>query len=141
LVNSRNIYSSKKLAGPKIWTPSLDLFWLNLERWLVSSTQSAVCKIHTFQDREITYTQLEFSGCLFFQCLCENQNIVQIHKHDLFSYEIIKDVIYHSLEYNRTISYTEEHYQELKKSMISMKSSLPLISELNVNIFKATVNI
>ena len=56
MVNSRNAYSSKKSASPKLWTPLLDLSWLNLERWLVSGTQSAVCKIHTFQDREITCT-------------------------------------------------------------------------------------
>ena len=35
---------------------------------------------------------------VFLLCLCKDQNVVQVHYHDPFSYEGPEDVVHHSLE-------------------------------------------
>jgi len=40
-----------------------------------------------------------------------------------------------------TVSHTEEHYQRFKKTMVSVKGSLPPISVFYVNIVKTLVYI
>jgi len=53
----------------------------------------------------------------------------------------MENVIHYGLESCQTVSYTKEHHQGLKKSVVSVKSSLPLISRLDSDIVKTLTNI
>jgi len=44
------------------------------------------------------------------QGLSEDENVVQVDYHDPVSYEILKNVIYHSLKCSRTVSHIKEYY-------------------------------
>ena len=69
-----------------------------------------------------------------FKSLSKDKNVIQIDYYNLFYYEVLKNVIHHSLECNRTINHSKEYYQKFKKTMVSVKDSLLLISRLYVDI-------
>ena len=48
---------------------------------------------------------------MLFLRLCEDQNVVQIHYHNPFSYEGPEDVVHHSLEGGGTIGHSKEHHE------------------------------
>ena len=48
----------------------------------------------------------------------EDENIVQVYT---FYYEVIEDIVYHSLKGSWTVSHSEKHYHEFKKSIVSLK--------------------
>ena len=58
---------------------------------------------------------------MILQCLGKYEDIVQIHNHNPFYYEVSKNIIHHSLEYCRAVSHTEEYHQEFKESVVSIK--------------------
>jgi len=70
-----------------------------------------------------------------FQDLSEDED-VQVDYHNSISYKILKNVIYHSLECSRTVSYVEKHHQRFKETIVSAKCSLPLILWLDVDIIE-----
>ena len=55
---------------------------------------------------------------VLFQCLSEDKDIVQVYNYDSFRYEVIENIIYHSLEGGQIISHIKEYYQNFKKSTI-----------------------
>lgn len=52
-----------------------------------------------------------------------------------------QNVIYHSLQGDRTVSHTKEHYQGFEKVMVHIWGCLLLITELNTDIVKASAYI
>ena len=78
---------------------------------------------------------------VLFQCLSEDQDIIQIYYHNALSYEILENVIHHGLEDSQTIGYAKEYYQRLEKTVASAKDSLPFISGLNTDIVETPANI
>jgi len=51
---------------------------------------------------------------MLFLCLGKDQDIVQIDYYNAFRYEILENVIHHSLEDGWAVSYSEEHHQGFK---------------------------
>jgi len=42
---------------------------------------------------------------MLFQHLSKDQNVAQIQNHDVFSYEVIKNIVHYDLEYSWTMSH------------------------------------
>ena len=78
---------------------------------------------------------------MFFLCLGEDQDVVQIDHHDTFHYEVPEDVVHHGLEGSRTVSHFKEHYQGFKQTSIGSEGCLPLVSGLNANVVETLMDI
>ena len=68
----------------------------------------------------------------------EDENIVQVYT---FYYEVIEDIVYHSLKGSWTVSHSEKHYHEFKKSIVSLKGCFSLVSRFNTYIVEILANI
>jgi len=53
----------------------------------------------------------------------------------------LENVVYYGLKDSWTIGYTKKHYQRLKKTVVGMECSFPLISGLDSDIVKTPVDI
>lgn len=73
---------------------------------------------------------------VLFQYLDKDQNVVQIYYHNIFYYEVSKDVVYHNLEGSQAVSYTKEHHQRFKKFMVHTKGCLPLVPKFDMDIIE-----
>ena len=71
----------------------------------------------------------------------KDQNVVQIDHHDTFCYEVLEDVVYHSLEDGRAVSHAEEHYQGFEQASIGPEGCLPLILGLNADVVETPTNV
>ena len=71
----------------------------------------------------------------------KDQDVVQVDHHDTFRYEVLEDVVHHSLEDGQTVSYAKEHYQGFKQALIGLEGRFPLISGLNVDIVETPTNV
>jgi len=76
---------------------------------------------------------------MLLQCSSKDQDIIQIHYHDVFCYKILEDIIY--LKDGKTIGYTKEHYQKFKKFAVCIKGTFLLIIWLDPDIVRFPVNI
>lgn len=76
---------------------------------------------------------------VLFLCPGKDQNIIQIYYHDTFCYEVLKNVIHHSLEGDWAIGHTKEHYQKFEKTMVYIDGSIPLFTGLDTDIVEALV--
>jgi len=68
--------------------------------------------------------------------LCKNQNVVQVHYYNLFSYEGSEDVVHHSLEGGRTVGHSEEHHERFKEAMVGAEGHFPFISRLDAYVIE-----
>ena len=73
---------------------------------------------------------------MFFLCLGEDQNVVQIDHHNTLRYEVPEDVVHHGLEGGRTVSHSKERYQGLEQTSIGPEGCLPLVSGLNADVVR-----
>ena len=71
----------------------------------------------------------------------KDQNIIQVHHYDPLGYESFEDVVHHSLEGGRTISYSEEHHEGFKEAMIGMEGRLLFISRLDAYVIETPVDV
>jgi len=71
----------------------------------------------------------------------KNQDVIQVDHHDTFHYEVLEDVVHHSLEGDQAVSHAEEHYQGFEQALIGLESCLPLISGLNADVVETPPNI
>ena len=78
---------------------------------------------------------------MLFLRLGEDQDVVQVDHHNTFRYEVLEDIIHHSLEGGQTVSHSKEHYQEFEQASIGLEGHLPLISGLNANIVETPTDI
>ena len=78
---------------------------------------------------------------VFFFCLCKDQNVIQVHYYNPFSYEGSKDVVYHSLEGSRTVSHSKEHHKRFKEAVVGIEGYFPFIFRLDVYIIEIPVDI
>ena len=53
----------------------------------------------------------------------------------------LKNIIHHSLEYNRAVSHTKECYQEFEESVVSTKYGLSLVTYFDLHIIKTLANV
>jgi len=73
---------------------------------------------------------------MLFLCLCEDQNVVQIHYHDPFSYEGSEDVVHHSLEGGRTIGHSQEHHEGFEEAAVGTEDYLLFVSRLDTYVIE-----
>src|ERR1700748_1456910 len=65
---------------------------------------------------------------MFFQCFCEDEDVIHVYCHSPFFYKLPKQFIHHCLEGGWAVTKAEEHDQWFEKSSIGSKSCLPFIS-------------
>ena len=73
--------------------------------------------------------------------LCKNQNIIQVHYYNPFSYESSEDVVHHSLEGSGTVGHSEEHHERFKEAAVSAEGHFPFISRLDVYVIETPVDV
>ena len=73
--------------------------------------------------------------------LCKDQNVVQVHYDNLFCYDGSEDVVHHSLEGSRTVSYSEKHYEGFEKATVSVEGCFPFISGLDAYIIETPADV
>ena len=78
---------------------------------------------------------------IFLFCLCKDQNVVQVHHYDLFSYEGSEDVVHHSLEGGRTVGHSKEHHERFEETAVGTEGCFPFISGLNIYIIETLSDI
>ena len=64
---------------------------------------------------------------MFLFCLRKDQNVVQVHYYNPFSYEGSEDVVHHSLEGGGTVGHSEEHYEGFEEAAIGTEGCLPFV--------------
>ena len=78
---------------------------------------------------------------MFLLCLCKDQNVVQVHYHDLFSYEGPEDVVHHSLEGGRTVGHSKEHHKRFEEAAIGTEDYFPFVSGLDTYVIETPSDI
>ena len=78
---------------------------------------------------------------VFLFCLRKDQNVVQVHYYNTFSYEGSEDVIHHSLEGGGTVGHSKEHHERFKEAAVGAEGHFPFISRLDAYIIETLVNI
>ena len=78
---------------------------------------------------------------MFLFRLRKDQNIIQVHHYDPFSYEGSEDVIHHSLEGGGTVGHFEEHYERLKEAAVGAEGHFPFISRLDMYVIETPSDI
>ena len=78
---------------------------------------------------------------VFLFCPRKDQNIVQVHYYNPFSYESSENVVHHSLEGSRAVGHSKEHHEGFKEAAISVKDCLPFISGLDVHIVEPPLDV
>ena len=68
----------------------------------------------------------------------EDEDVVQVYT---FYYEVMEDVVHHSLKDSQTVSHSEKHYHEFKKSIVSPEGCFLLVSRFNTYIVEIPANI
>ena len=71
----------------------------------------------------------------------KDQNVVQVHYYNPFSYEGSEDVIHHSLKGGGTVGHSEEHHERFKEATVSAEGRFPFISGLDAYIIETPVDI
>jgi len=71
----------------------------------------------------------------------KDQDVIQIDHHDAFHYEVLEDVIHHSLEGGQTVGHSEEHHQGFEQASIGLEGHLPLVSRFDVDVVETPVDI
>ena len=78
---------------------------------------------------------------VFLFYLRKDQNVVQVHYYNPFSYESSEDVVHHSLEGSRTVGHSKEHYERFKEAAVGAEGRFPFISRLDVYIIETPVDV
>ena len=78
---------------------------------------------------------------MFLFRLCKDQNVVQVHHYDPFSYKGSEDVVYHSLEGGRTVGHSKEHHERFEEATVGTEGCFPFISGLYVYVIETPLDI
>jgi len=78
---------------------------------------------------------------IFFFRLRKDQNVVQVYHYNPFSYEGSEDVVHHSLEGDRTVGHSEEHYERFEEAMVGAEGCFPFISRLDMYVIETPLDI
>jgi len=73
---------------------------------------------------------------VFLFCLRKDQNVIQVHYYDPFSYGGSEDIVHHSLEGGRTVGHSKEHYERFEEATVSAKSCFPFIFGLDAYVIE-----
>ena len=78
---------------------------------------------------------------VFLFCPRKDQNVVQVHYYDPFSYESSENVVHHSLKDSGAVGHSKEHYERFKEAMIGTEDHLPFISGLDAHIVEPPLDV
>ena len=78
---------------------------------------------------------------MFLFCLRKDQNVVQVHYYNPFSYEGSENVVHHSLEDGGTVGHSEEHHKRFKEAAVGAEDRFPFISGLDAYVIETPVDI
>ena len=78
---------------------------------------------------------------VFLFCLCKDQNVIQVHYYNPFSYESSEDVIHHSLEGGGTVGHSEEHHKRFKVAAVGAEGRFSFISGLDAYVIETPVDV
>ena len=73
---------------------------------------------------------------MFLFCLHKDQNVIQVHHYDPFSYESSKDVVHHSLEGDGTVGHFKEHHERLEETAVGVEGRLLFIPRLDTYVIE-----
>jgi len=73
--------------------------------------------------------------------LCKDQNIVQVHYYDPFSYESSEDVVHHSLEGGGTVGHSKKHHERFKEATVGAEGRFPFVSGLDAYVIETPANV
>jgi len=73
---------------------------------------------------------------MFFNCLDEDQDIVQVHHHYTFYNEVPKKIIHHSLKGGGAVGHAKEHHQRFEKASVGMKGRLLFVAWVDADVVK-----
>ena len=74
-------------------------------------------------------------------CLRKDQNVIQVHYYDPFSYKGSEDVVHHSLEGSGTVGHSKEFHERLKEAVVGAKGCFPFISGLDTYVIETPLDI
>lgn len=74
---------------------------------------------------------------VLFQCLGEDQDVVQVYYHNTFCYKVLKDVVHYSLESGEVVCYTKEYHQRFEKTMFMWKAAFHSLPGLIQTLLKS----
>ena len=72
---------------------------------------------------------------------CKDQNVIQVHYYNPFSYEGSENVVHHSLEGGRTVGHSKKHHERFKEATVSAKGCFPFISGLDAYIIETPADV
>jgi len=78
---------------------------------------------------------------MFLFYFCKDQNVIQVHHYDPFGYEGSEDVVYYSLEDDRTVGHSEEHHERFEEAVVDVEGRFPFISGLDMYIIETPSDI
>ena len=78
---------------------------------------------------------------VFLFCLHKNQNVVQVHYYNPFSYEGSEDVVHHSLEGGKTVGHSKEHHERFKEAAVGAEGRFPFISRLDAYVIETPADV
>ena len=71
---------------------------------------------------------------MFFHCLCEDEDVVQVEADYALGDQILEYLVHHGLESGWAVGETKEHDQGFKKSSVCAECGIPLITFLDADI-------
>ena len=78
---------------------------------------------------------------MFLFHLCKDQNVIQVHYHDPFSYEGSEDVVHHSLKDGGTVDHSKEYHERFEETVVGVEGHFPFISGLDMYVIETPSNI
>jgi hypothetical protein len=94
------------------------------------------------QEELVLLESLQNQSCnspMFFDALCEDEDVVEVHANHAFHDEVLENVVHHRLEGRGRISESKKHHQGFVEAVISTKRRLPLVTLLHSNILVPSV--
>ena len=74
-------------------------------------------------------------------CLDEDEDVIEVDNDTSCTYQLVKNVVYESLECSRRVGKPKEHHHWFKKFQLCLEDSFPLIAFFNVYIVEAPSNV
>ena len=83
---------------------------------------------------------LDYSFVFLFH-LRKDQNVVQVHYYNPFSYEGSEDVVHHSLEGGGTVGHSKDHHERFKEAAVGVEGRSTFISRLDAYVIETPADI
>ena len=99
-------------AGCGLLRNSCDLYWIHFDV-IVQDDNSEVFDLGLLEfalvmlEVEFVFTEALHDQAtdvaMFFQCVCEDENVVEVNTHNAFQDQVMEDVVHHRLEGRRAV--------------------------------------